>query len=263
MLNSKPHQRLRRLTPKDQRVEPSSCLYPDSLPPYEHPKEAVSKSLLQLDNPDWEVTMQGLQGVVRLSRHHAAFLVPIMHAIAVTVTKHIRNLRSQVSRAACQTASQLLKTYGRAFEGEVDELAGALFNRTADTNKFLRADCNAALDIMVDSISPVKSINAIVNRGAKHQNAIVRTAACRLLLKLNERLGPEKTLSLPRDARDAFLVSSARFLMEGSLETRCYAKEIFTNLSQDNKLPSILAEVVPNNIMRNISKVLSRLVILK
>lgn len=64
-----------------------------------------------------EVTLQGLQGIVRLSRHHTAFLTPALHPVAVTVTKHIRNLRSQVSRAACQAAAQLFESFGRAFEG--------------------------------------------------------------------------------------------------------------------------------------------------
>lgn len=28
-------------------------LYPPTLPPLEHPKEAFTKALLQLDNPEW------------------------------------------------------------------------------------------------------------------------------------------------------------------------------------------------------------------
>lgn len=60
--------------------------------------------------------MQGLQGVVRLSRHHAGTLLSSVHPVCVALTKHIRNLRSQVSRAACQAAAELLASLGRAVE---------------------------------------------------------------------------------------------------------------------------------------------------
>jgi hypothetical protein len=50
---------------------------------------------------------------------------------------------------------------------EVEDLAGALLSRMADTNKFLRADSAAALEAMVKNINPVKTIAALVNRGAK------------------------------------------------------------------------------------------------
>ncbi|KAG8323385.1 hypothetical protein J6590_006396 [Homalodisca vitripennis] len=94
---------------------------------------------------------------------------------------------------------------------------------------------------------------------ATHQNAIVRATACRLLLRLCGRLGPERVLSLPRETRDAILNTGARSLTEGSLDTRRFAKEMFVLLSQDQRLPSLLTEVVPTTVMRSISKVLARL----
>ena len=60
--------------------------------------------------------MQGLQGVVRLARHHAGTLLTSVHPVCVAVTKHIRSLRSQVSRAACQAAAELFASLGRAME---------------------------------------------------------------------------------------------------------------------------------------------------
>ncbi|XP_073989452.1 uncharacterized protein isoform X2 [Rhodnius prolixus] len=235
-------------------------LYPPTLPPLEHPKEAFTKALLQLDNPEWEVVMQGLQTLVRLSRHHGKLLQNSTHNLVVPLTKHVRNLRSQVSRGACQCTGELFLTLGRFLDSEVEDLAGALLCRMADTNKFLRADSSAALDAMVDSTSPVKSVAALVTKGAKHQNAIVRGATCRLLLRICIRLGPDRTMALPKETRDSILITGAKFLTEGSLETRRYAKEMFTILSKDSQLTSILNDIVPSNIMRSIHKVLCRIV---
>jgi len=142
---------------------------------------------------------------------------------------------------------------------DMEELCAALLNRTADTNKFLRADCNTALDAMVDTLSPGKAVASIVNKGAKHQNAVVRGVSCRLLLRLCERLGAERALSLPRDTRDAILNTGARCLTEGSLDTRRYAKEMFLLLSGDQRLLGLLRQVLSASLQRSIAKVLARL----
>jgi len=73
---------------------------------------------------------------------------------------------------------------------------------------------------MVDHTSPLKSIPVVLTKGAAHQNAIVRTSATRLLLRLSERLGAEKTLGLPKDLRDKMLQAVANLLTEGRQETR-------------------------------------------
>lgn len=80
---------------------------------------------------------------------------------------------------------------------------------------------------MVDSMTPHKSISVILLKGAAHLNAVTRTAAARLLLRLTERLGPEKILALPKDIRDKLLQASAGLLTEGRLETRWVFYEKF------------------------------------
>lgn len=54
----------------------------------------------------------------------------------------------------------------------------------------------------------------------RHQNAIVRGATCRLLLRICTRLGTERTMALPKDTRDSILITGAKCLAEGSLDTR-------------------------------------------
>ncbi|XP_026685424.1 TOG array regulator of axonemal microtubules protein 2 [Diaphorina citri] len=142
-------------------------LYPESLPPFEKPKEALSKTLAQLESSDWEATMQGLQGLVRITRHHTKLLAGHLHSVCTQVAKQVRSLRSQVARAACQTATVLFTILSRQLEPELEELAKVLLSRTADTNKFLRADCYAALVAMVNCIQPIKTIPVILVKGAK------------------------------------------------------------------------------------------------
>lgn len=48
----------------------------------------------------------------------------------------------------------------------------------------------------------------------------MRTVSARLLLRLSEKVGPERVLTLPKDIRDKMLQVGANLLMEGKLETR-------------------------------------------
>lgn len=59
---------------------------------------------------------------------------------------------------------------------EAEDLSTALFNRTADTNKFLRADANSALDVMTDNVSPAKAVSAVVHKGCRYVNTAVQAA---------------------------------------------------------------------------------------
>lgn len=110
--------------------------------------------------------MQGLTSLVRLLRHHPAIVLSQLHPIVEALGRQIRNLRSQVSRAACQASGEMFVTLKRNLETDLDELAGHLFHRSADTNRFIRADCNHALDNMTDNISPGRVVSVIIAKGA-------------------------------------------------------------------------------------------------
>lgn len=97
----------------------------------------------------------------------------------------------------------------------------------------------------------------------RHQNAVVRAAGARLLARLVEKIGVERIMSQPRETRDLMLLTSARLLMEGSLETRSYTKSLLKNLAQDHRLSSILVEIVPSNVMRSIDKTLKSCILRK
>ncbi|KAK9711468.1 CLASP N terminal, partial [Popillia japonica] len=231
----------------------------ENLRPFTKPKEALGETLNQLDSSEWEVTVKALQNLMRLIKHHSNLIEQNVHAVCVGLGRHIKNLRSQVARSACLTATELFKTLKKALEVDVEELATPLLHRTADTNKFLRSDANDALDEMCTYLSPPKVVTVITSKGVQHQNAIVRCTAIRLLCSLCHRLGPEKVFQLPKDTRDKILVTGANMLMEGSLETRKHAKMMLGHLSTHSQFQRAVLEAVPSQVMRHISKTLKTL----
>lgn len=223
---------------------------------FDKPREAYNNCLTQLDSANWETTMNGLQNFVRLIRFHPELVECNIHTLSVALCKHVRNLRSQVSRSACQASGEFFATHSRHLEQEIDDLATTLLNRTADTNKFLRADASKALNAMVDNMPPQKTIQAVVTRGVSHPNAIVRTASAILCNRIIDRLGADKVFSMHRDSRDKLILSGANFMMEGSLETRNHAKLMFRKLAAHPAYARTILEVIPPRTYRNIEKTL-------
>ncbi|KAH8329516.1 hypothetical protein KR074_012394 [Drosophila pseudoananassae] len=247
----------RRVSPVKQAIKMSQPeLFPQNMARFEKPRDALLKTFDQLDENNWEANILGLKSMVRLIRHHADTLDHQMHMFCIQLTRSVRNLRSQVARAACQAATELFSLKSSTLQQECDDLIGALLHRTADTNRFIRADATRALESMVDHSPPPKILNIISTKGAQHQNALVRTTTAKLLLRLVERLGSERVYAMTRENRDKFFVVGANLLLEGSLETRSYAKSLFRALSDNPHYHRLLFEVIPPRTYRNVEKTL-------
>lgn len=237
-------------------IKKSTDIFANNLRNFDKPRDASSNCLNQLENQNWEITMKGLQNFVRLIRHHPEVVESNIHAYCVTLSKHVKNLRSQVSRSACQASAEFFQTHAKYLETECEDLATQLFNRTADTNKFLRADAFRALASMCDNLPSQKVIQTILTRGASHQNAIVRTVAANLCSRIVGRVGCDKIFAMNREHRDKLILAGANFLMEGSLDTRNNAKAFFKQMSIHPHYNRILLDVIPSRTYRNIEKAL-------
>ncbi|GLV39934.1 uncharacterized protein CBL_10830 [Carabus blaptoides fortunei] len=234
-------------------------VFPDSLRKFPKPREGMSEMISQLESPEWEMTMTGLQSLVRLIRHHPEMIEAQMHTVCVLLGRHIKNLRSQVARASCLAAAEMFTTHRKPLEMELEEIACPLLHRTADTNKFLRADANGALDAMCININTSRVMSVLSSRGATHHNAVVKCTAVRLTTELVRRLGNQKVFQLPKDTRDRMLLIGANMLTEGSLDTRKHAKSMFTELSGHPQFQRAMLEAVPASTMRHISKIINSL----
>ncbi|XP_058814654.1 uncharacterized protein LOC131678491 [Topomyia yanbarensis] len=234
----------------------NESMFQKNLRKFDKPKDALTNCIQHLESPNWEQNISGLQFFVRLIRHHPTIIDSQIHLLSVALAKQIRNLRSQVARTACQASAEFFSTHRRCIEGEAEDIATHLLHRTADTNKFLRADATHALESMCENLSHPKVIQIIATKGATHQNAVVRTTAAKLLDRIIRQIGPDKVFSLPKESRDRLVLTGAQLLLEGSLETRNYTKSMFKQLSEHPNYNKVLLEVIPTRIYRNIEKAL-------
>lgn len=132
-----------------------------------------------------------------------------------------------------------------------------LLHRTADTNRFIRADANAALDVMCENLPKQKIIGIITSRGCTHQNSVVRATSMRLLNDTVDKVGADRIFQMQKDIRDKVVLSGANALTDGSLEARNYAKSMFSKLIGVHQFQRVLLEVVPQSTLRHIAKILN------
>ncbi|XP_015126438.1 uncharacterized protein LOC107048003 [Diachasma alloeum] len=223
-------------------------------------KPVTLQCISQLESNDWEITIRGLKSLSTIARQQPNQLDSCPPGtVGRLLGRHVRNLRSQVARTACLAAGDVFGSQARCIDQDLDDIAGPLLQRTADTNKFLRADSNSALDRMIEHIPPHKTITVIVHRGASHQNAVVRAATARLLASVVDRVGADVVMSLPREVRDKLLGAGAKLLGDGNLDARNHAKSMFKRLSRCDGFRRALTDAVPEATLRHIDKTLRSL----
>ncbi|KAJ8940485.1 hypothetical protein NQ318_022808 [Aromia moschata] len=220
-------------------------------------RRSIKATPRSLNSSEWEVTLQGLQGLSKLSKQHPDAVEAHIHTVCVTLARQIKNLRSQVARSACHTASDLFSNCRKGLDIELEEIAGPLLQRTADTNKFLRADANAALDVMCEQLPVHRVIVVVTARGVTHPNCVVRSAAMRIINDVVKRLGADRIFQMQKEMKDKVLLAGATSLTDGSLETRSYAKAMFSHLVGHHQFHKALVDAVPQNVLRHIAKTLS------
>lgn len=223
-------------------------------------RSALAECIVPARHEDWEVIVSGLVETERLAVDPAA-RAPAASWRAVTraTAAHVRSLRSRVARAACCTLGALFEHRGRALDPELDEAAGALLERCADVNRFLRADAAAALVRLACGASDVRAVATLARRGAAHRAGPVRAAAAHALARLVAHGGAARALALPPDTRTALLRAAGEMLGDANADARQHARQLCLALGEDVRFRPMLKEAMPPSRYRAIEKYVDKL----
>ena len=111
--------------------------------------------------------------------------------------KSVKNLRSQVCRAAIQAIQVVFLNVGKCLETDSDSLVKELLQKSSDTNKFIRfkeqwndwsfgqlilifdllfrSDSKKALDLMAENFSVYKVISLVLTGFQAQKNVVIRS----------------------------------------------------------------------------------------
>lgn len=182
--------------------------------------------------------LRGLQDLMCLapqlnSSAHEREMITIYRQLLVCC----RSPRIVLVRATCHVSGVLFRIVRCTRRPEFDELVQAMLQRTADTNRFLQADANEALDRMVAAVAPVHSVRALSAYGLPYRSAVVRCSVARLLCSVCRLHGNEALLGATANelTRKRLLGALARLLVDKSQDCRRAAEEL-CGLMQSHRL---------------------------
>lgn len=249
---------------------PSKSRYssPDrSVASEEHPvvcerdvRSALAECIAPPRHEDWEVIVNSLLEAERLAMDRGARApATSWRAVVRSAASHVRSLRSRVARTACNSLGTLFEYRGRLLESEMEEAAGALLERCADVNRFLRSDAATALVRVTCGGSGTRAVAALARKGATHRAPLVRAAAANALAELVLRNGVARTLDLPAEPRMLLLRTAGELLGDASPEARAHARRLCLALAEDIRFRPMLKESLPPARYRDVEKNVDKL----
>ena len=148
----------------------------------------------------------------------------------------------------------------KSMESDMEKVMLPLIMKSGDTNKFLREDCNVALDAIVENSSPQKIILIVTAELVYHKSPVVRTTVSRILAYTAEKMGVHKALSGGKDITDKLLPAVAKLAQDGSPDARNYAKSCLHRMIHEHSdFEKILKKSLTPNTMRNLEKIIEAL----
>ena len=155
-------------------------------------RQGLSNSVKLIESEDWEKNVEGLEMMASLAKQHPDVLESEAKMIRNIMLKSVKNLRSQVCRAAVQAVAVVFLHVGKTLETDSDNLIKELLQKSADTNKFIRlkpfieklkkmkisfffrSDSKKALDVMAENFSVYKVISLIIVNFSAQKNVAIR-----------------------------------------------------------------------------------------
>ncbi|XP_058456065.1 uncharacterized protein LOC131433189 [Malaya genurostris] len=193
----------------------------------------VNKIIDKLQDNVWDVNLNGIRELIETaSKIDWKKYEKHMTIINRKMIDFLKSPRSSLCRSACQAIGELFREAKSTKRPEFDEIVDILLCKTADSNRFIQKDANAALDKLVTYIPISHSVRALSAHGPVHKNPLVRIATARLLVCICALFGLDAVLGTnanPR-TRQAILTIPIKFLTDKNLETRKLGERLYNML---------------------------------
>ncbi|XP_077180266.1 TOG array regulator of axonemal microtubules protein 1 [Paroedura picta] len=237
----------------------TEILGPAELRPFSKPEAALSEALQFVADDDWEKKMDGLNAIRCLCAYHPDTLIARLHETSLAVVQEVKNLRSVVSRAAVVCLGDLFSHLKKSTDQDLDSTVKVLLRKAGESNTFIREDVDRALKAMVNNVTPARALASLIHGGQSHLNTAVRRCAAQHLSDVVEHMGPGRVLSGIKDVTDKLLTAVAKFVQDGSPETRYYGRKMLFTLMTHADFERTLDKYVPPKDLPYVKETVSSL----
>ncbi|NXO46519.1 TGRM2 protein, partial [Locustella ochotensis] len=206
------------------------------------PQQSLLKALSLLGSDDWELKEKGLFSIRHLAGSHSEVLLCSLRDVCWAVTSEVTNLRSKVSYSAIITLGELFATFKKDMDSEVDEVAQVLLQMVWNSPEFLQKAATQTLGIVVENVTPVRAMTALVDSGVQSRHVQVRKCAAQLLLSLVEKTGVTKLAGKARAERLAH--AAGKLAQDCDKDTRHCGQEMVKMLLNHQNFKRLLEQSV-------------------
>ncbi|ESO12699.1 hypothetical protein HELRODRAFT_159283 [Helobdella robusta] len=195
----------------------------------------IQEIITILNSDDWKAEVSSLETIGSMSCTNAELIASNLHSLIHPILKEVTNLRSNVSMAAMKCLSEMFKSLQTAMEPVLDRTIIELLNRSGHTNNFMKEEALRCLNVIIENVSPIKSVSAIISYGNNHRNVTIRNASSQLIVNICFMLGPHSILvDGPKDVTNKILSTATHYLTDGSPESKLHnrtnGRKLFSNL---------------------------------
>ncbi|XP_066401720.1 TOG array regulator of axonemal microtubules protein 2-like [Molothrus aeneus] len=223
---------------------------------FSDPQKSLQEALSMLGSDDWELKKKGLFNIPCLAESHPEVVLGRLREICLAVTSEVSNLRSMVSCSAIVSLGELFTILKKDMDSEVDEVAEVLLHVVWNSPEFIYKEACQSLGMMVENVTPVRAMTALIDRGVKSRYVQVRKCAAELLLSLMEKMGVTKLAGTPRAERLAHVAGT--LAQDCHKDTRHYGQEMVKMLLNNKKFKKLLEQSLSphdlEDILRRIKK---------
>lgn len=245
--------------PASVKSPPQDNAHSREMKPLQNVDVAIKDCLRYLGQEDWEVKLDGLFIIQRLTSFHGNELGGQLHTITVAVLNEIKNLRSSVARVAISTLGEMFVALKTSMDKDLDQVCRILLPKAGESNAFIREDVDKTLEAMVKNANPQRVLGALVTTGASHKSSMVRKTTSVFLEALVERMGPGRILSGVKDVTDKILPVAAQMAVDNAQETRYYARKMFFTLMHHEDFDRLIEKHVPAKNLKSTRDILENL----
>ncbi|CAL8133255.1 unnamed protein product [Orchesella dallaii] len=208
-----------------------------------------------LTSDDWENCYNALQTMVRMARHRPKTLLNYLGPILWFAFKHLTSPKSALCRAAIVTFRELFQSIGSALDNDLEKLTEKLVIKSLAPNKFIREECDRALEAMVRHCSMIKVLTAmeIVSK-MPHVRA-----ACQRISRMTKQFIAVASVDtcLRSMYAEKLLPMLFSFMTDANNETRTAAKEALSMLMNHLQFEQAVTKYVTFD--RNCTEVFKKL----
>uniref|UniRef100_U3CK95 Protein FAM179A n=1 Tax=Callithrix jacchus TaxID=9483 RepID=U3CK95_CALJA len=222
------------------------------LRPFSNPELGLKDALQCLNSSDWQIKEKGLVSIQRLAAYHSEVLIGRLHDVCLAVTGEVTNLRSKVSRLAISTLGDLFQALKKNMDQEAKEIARCLLQKMGNTSEFIQRAAGRSLGAMVENVTPVRSLVALISAGVYHRNPLVRKCTAEHLWAVLEQIGAEKLLSGTRDSTDMLVHNLVRLAQDSNQDTRFYGRKMVNILMANTKFDAFLKQSLPSHDLQKV-----------